>query len=134
MKKQLKCVHNEAINPELGAVCKLREPNSLCEDCKSYQSKIIEDKEIFNEAIVIKAIDELYSQYEADHSLRNIIYIHPMFYNGTFSEDNSCIPDEPEELLTKEEFESKLEDIDYKWRFGLEVLYCYIMKQSLIKN
>ena len=39
MKRELKCVHNKAINPEMGVVCDLRQPNSLCKNCKQYKSK-----------------------------------------------------------------------------------------------
>lgn len=39
MKRELKCIHNKAINPELGVVCELRQPNSLCKNCKTFKSK-----------------------------------------------------------------------------------------------
>ena len=76
-------------------------------------------------------IDELYSCYEAEISLQNVMYIHPMFYNGTFSEDNSCQPPKPEELITKEEFISKLESEsqEYRWNTAFQVLYNYISKK-----
>lgn len=39
MKRQLKCIHNKAINPELGVICDLRKKNSLCSCCKTFKSK-----------------------------------------------------------------------------------------------
>lgn len=39
MKRQLTCVHNTAVLPELGVICEFRKPNSLCRSCKSYKSK-----------------------------------------------------------------------------------------------
>ena len=83
-------------------------------------------KEIFN-----VAIDELYSQYESEHSFRCTRYIHPMFYNGTFSKDNSYQPEKPEPLMTKEEFINELNDSESKWSFGLEVLFFYLFKKTL---
>lgn len=81
--------------------------------------------------ILNEVMDEVYSQYESDHSLRSVIYIHPMFYNGTFSENNSYQPDKPEELLTKEEFINKIdEDITSRWSTAASVLFHYILKQN----
>lgn len=39
MKKQEKCIHNKALNKEMGVVCNLRKPNSLCKYCLTYKSK-----------------------------------------------------------------------------------------------
>jgi hypothetical protein len=39
MKRKLRCVHNKAINPEMGVVCDLKHPNSLCKNCKTFKSK-----------------------------------------------------------------------------------------------
>ena len=39
MKRELKCIHNNAIKPEMGVVCDLRQPNSLCKNCKTFKSK-----------------------------------------------------------------------------------------------
>lgn len=39
LKKSEKCVCNKAAYPELGAICYLRKPNSLCENCKYFKSK-----------------------------------------------------------------------------------------------
>ena len=78
-----------------------------------------------------KIIDELYSCYETEISLQNIRYIHPMFYNGTFSENNSCQPPEPDKLMTKEEFIDKMnsEGEEYRWNTACQVLFNYISKQ-----
>ena len=64
-------------------------------------------------------VDELYSHYEAENSLQNVRYIHPMFYNGTFSENNSYQPPKPEE---------------YRWNTAFQVLYNYISKNLSRKN
>ena len=79
-----------------------------------------------------KIIDELYSYYEAEISLQNIRYIHPMFYNGTFSENNSYQPPEPDKLMTKEEFIEKMnsEGEEYRWNTAFQALYNYISKQK----
>lgn len=39
MKRELRCIHNKAIFPEMGVVCDLRQPNSLCKNCKTFKSK-----------------------------------------------------------------------------------------------
>jgi hypothetical protein len=39
MNKQEKCIHNKAVYPEMGAVCDLRKPNTICKECKLYESK-----------------------------------------------------------------------------------------------
>ena len=90
------------------------------------QKKDMEDKEIFE-----KIIDELYSCYETENSLQNVLYIHPMFYNGTFSENNSYQPPKPDELMTKDEFVVKMNNElgDYRWNTAFKVLYGYISKQ-----
>jgi hypothetical protein len=41
MKRELRCVHNYATNPDMGVECNLREPNSLCKHCKTFESKRI---------------------------------------------------------------------------------------------
>jgi len=80
--------------------------------------------------IINKAIDEVYSAYESDHSLRSVLFIHPMFYNGTYDRNNSCQPEEPEPLMTKKEFISKIdEDTNLKWKMAIQVLFNYILKQ-----
>lgn len=82
------------------------------------------------EKIINETIDELYSQYEIDHSMRSTIYVHPMFYNGTFSKNNEYQLEEPEPLLSKEEFTRKITlEPDSKWGFGFQILYLYISKQ-----
>lgn len=81
--------------------------------------------------ILKKVIDEVYTQYKTDNSLRSAAYIHPMFYNRTFSKNNEYIPEEPETLLTKEEFIEKMNsDVDSKWHIGIQVLYIYLSKQN----
>ena len=78
-------------------------------------------------------IDSVYSSYESENSLQNVAYMHPMFYNGTFSKDNSFQPDKPEELMTKDEFMLKLnnESPEYRWTTALQVLYNYVQKKQL---
>ena len=39
MKRELRCKYNKAINPEMGVVCELREPNSLCRNCNKFKPK-----------------------------------------------------------------------------------------------
>lgn len=77
-----------------------------------------------------EVVNDLYLQYEVDHDMAYIRYIHPMFYNGTFSRDNSHQPEKPEPLLSKEEFANKLEayDPENKWQNGYEVLFSYIAR------
>mgnify|MGYP007100076494 CR=1 FL=1 len=78
-------------------------------------------------------IDELYSYYESENSLQNIMHIHPMFYNGTFSEENSYQPPKPDKLMTKDEFIGKMnnESQEYRWNTAFQVLYNYISKNEL---
>lgn len=54
MKRQLTCLHNKAENPEMGVVCDLREPNSLCKNCKTFQPKfyVIQHDFIFGSGYV----------------------------------------------------------------------------------
>lgn len=87
----------------------------------------MEDNKIFE--III---DELYSCYETEHCIQNIRHVHPMFYNGTFSEKNSYQPPKPAELMTKDEFVEKLntESEEYRWNTAFQVLYWYISKQK----
>jgi len=86
----------------------------------------MEDKELFE-----KIFDELYNRYEAEISLQHIRYIHPMFYNGTFSENNEYQPPKPNELMTRDEFIEKMnnESEEYRWNTAAQVLYNYISKQ-----
>ena len=86
----------------------------------------MEDKEKIE-----KIIDELYSCYETEISLQNVMYIHPMFYNGTFCENNCYQPPIPDELMTRDEFVEKLwgETGEDRWRTSFQVLYNYISKQ-----
>lgn len=79
-----------------------------------------------------KIIGELYSCYETEISLQNVRYFHPMFYNGTFSENNSYQPPKPDKLLTKDEFVEKMnnEGDVYRWNTAFQVLYNYISKQN----
>jgi hypothetical protein len=86
----------------------------------------MEDKEKFK-----NIIDELYSCYEAEISLQNVRYIHPMFYNGTFCENNCYQPPKPDELMTRDEFIEKMnnEGEEYRWNTAFQVLYNYVSKQ-----
>ncbi len=87
----------------------------------------MEDKEVIE-----LIIDELYFCYEAENSLQNVMYIHPMFYNGTFCENNCYQPPEPEALMTREEFVLKLstETPDYRWSTAFQVLYYHIYNRE----
>lgn len=84
-----------------------------------------EDKEIYN-----RVIDELYRIYQAEIMMQNIAYIHPMFYNGTFSENNSYVPPEPEVEMTREEFEKAIADNGekYRWTTAFQALFSYIKR------
>ena len=86
----------------------------------------MEDKEKIE-----KIIDELYSCYEAEISLKNVIYTHPMFYNGTFCENNCYHPPKPDTLMARVEFINKMnsEGEEYRWNTAFQVLYNYISKQ-----
>lgn len=83
-----------------------------------------------NKEIIEHIIDELYSCYEAENSLQNIMHIHPMFYNGTFSEGNSYQPSKPDMLMTRNEFVDKMnnESQEYRWNTAFQVLYNHISK------
>lgn len=74
--------------------------------------------------------NELYLQYEADHSLRSVAHIHPMFYNGTVSKTNEIQTEKPEPLLTKEEFIDEINTLNSKWSFAAEVLAIYLMRNE----
>lgn len=89
--------------------------------------KFIDDKEKID-----TIIDYLYSCYEAEISLQNVRYIHPMFYNGTFSENNTYQPPVPDKLMTKEELIEKMgnEGEEYRWNTAFQVLFNYISKQN----
>ena len=78
-----------------------------------------------------KVIDEVYSQYETDHSFEVSCYHHPMFYNGTFSENNEYKPKKPELLMTRQEFIEKLNDKDSEWLMGVQVLYIYLSREKI---
>lgn len=39
MKKQSRCINNVAPYPEFGVICFLRKENSLCNNCKMFESK-----------------------------------------------------------------------------------------------
>lgn len=85
-----------------------------------------------DKAIIEEIIDQLYTCYESEISLQTIAYIHPMFYNGTFSENNSYQPTKPDQLLTKEEFIIKLnnESPIYRWNTAFQVLFNYMVKHK----
>lgn len=82
--------------------------------------------------LVNNLIDELYNTYEAENSLQNIAYIHPMFYNGTFCKDNCYQPPKPDELMSKDEFIEKMNNssYDYRWNTALESLINYVIKTN----
>ena len=77
-------------------------------------------------------IDELYTYYEGENSFQLTRYLHPMFQNGTFSENNSYQPPKPKKLMTREEFVSKMsnESEEYRWNTALQVLFNHISKQK----
>ncbi len=81
-----------------------------------------------------KIIDELYSCYETEITLQNIMYVHPMFYNGTFCENNCYQPPEPDKLMTRDEFIDKIynEGEKNRWYTAFQVLYNYISKMNTI--
>jgi hypothetical protein len=81
-----------------------------------------------NEEIYDEVIDELYHQYCSEHDMDIMRHIHPMFRNGSFSEDYP-IPEKPEPLMSKEEFSNNIED-DEKWGLAFDVLVSYIYKKE----
>jgi hypothetical protein len=85
-----------------------------------------------DESKVELIINEVYRYYESEIAMQNILYVHPMFYNGSFSENNEYQPAEPEELMTKEEFIEKLnsESYQYRWNTALDALISYVSKQE----
>lgn len=87
------------------------------------------------EELIKDIIDDVYSYYEAEHSLQNLMHNHPMFYNGTFTEDNSYQPDEPEPLLTRKEFEEVIaNDLKSRWATSVQCLYNYRAKEQKLKS
>ncbi len=75
-------------------------------------------------------INTLYDFYELENSMDNIRYIHPMFYNGTFSENNEYQPPKPDPLMSKEDFTTMLNTTDTEWNKVMEVLAFYILRQN----
>jgi hypothetical protein len=86
--------------------------------------------------IIGDIIDELYSYYESEISLQNVVYTHPMFYNNSFSKNNQYHPPKPNELMTKDEFILKMknESCEYRWNTALQVLYNHISKTEFNKK
>lgn len=80
-------------------------------------------EEIFNEVI-----NEVYSHYSANYSLRRIMSIHPMNYNGQLCDKPNHIQEEIEPFLTKDEFLEKLNDDDFKYSTAVTSLFNYISK------
>lgn len=37
LSREIRCIHNDAIYSDMGVICKLREPNSLCKNCKNFK-------------------------------------------------------------------------------------------------
>ncbi len=85
-----------------------------------------------NVDVLEKTFDELYSFYETENSLKNVGYLHPMFYNKSFCENNSHQPPKPKELMTKQEFISKIktESKESRWVTAFKVLYTHILKEK----
>ena len=84
-------------------------------------------EEIFNDTV-----DLIYSIYESEISMQNVMYIHPMFYNGTFSKNNEYQPPVPEPLISKDEFIKNLEKNSHqdRWNTALTVLLHYKLKEN----
>ena len=94
------------------------------------KNRIMKNKE----TIVNEILNELYLQYEAENSMETVRYLHPMFYNGTFSKNNEYQPEKPEPLLTKDEFFDKMnKNSDFKWGFAFQSLFIYISKQEQLE-
>jgi len=81
-----------------------------------------------------EAIDSVYTSYEGEHSFRSVMSIHPMFFNGTFTEDNSYQPTTPDPLMSKDEFIKTIESEseDNRWKTAITVLYLYLLKNRNI--
>jgi hypothetical protein len=77
-----------------------------------------------------EVIDSVYACYEGEHSLQSVMSIHPMFFNGTFTEDNSYQPPTPDPLMSKQEFIKTIESEseDNRWKTAITVLYLYLLK------
>jgi hypothetical protein len=85
-----------------------------------------------NDEIMQIVIDTVYDTYELENDMDHMRYIHPMFYNGTFSENNEYQPPKPEPLMSKEEFEKYLNKGNTEWDNAIQVLTIYIMRQNEI--
>lgn len=85
---------------------------------------------VSKEELEEELINTLYDFYELENSMDNIRYIHPMFYNGTFSENNEYQPPKPDPLMSKEDFTTMLNTTDTEWNKVMEVLAFYILRQN----
>jgi hypothetical protein len=86
-----------------------------------------------NFGLMEETLNEVYRCYEVEHSMAISRWLHPMFINGTFSENNSCQPPNPGELLTKDEFYNQLNtnsEFYKEWGKAITALYFYISKQN----
>ena len=82
-----------------------------------------------NEELEKEIVDTVYDCYKLENDMVHTRYIHPMFYNGSFSKDYP-LPPKPEPLMGKEEFIKMMNTTDSKWNTALEVLAIYIMRQN----
>jgi len=93
-------------------------------------SKYMDEMEI---EAMLKAMDEVYNAYEADHAFKSTMYLHPMFYNETYCENNCYQPEEPQKLMTIDEFFEN-SDIRKEWDRPISILYYYILKELMDKE
>ena len=86
------------------------------------------------EEIKDEVVGTLYDFYELENSMDHIRYIHPMFYNGSFSKNNEYQPPKPEPLMTKEDFTTMINTTDTEWEKVMSVLVFYIMRKNQNKD
>ena len=79
-------------------------------------------------------VNTLYDFYELENGMDHIRYIHPMFYNGTFSKNNEYQPPKPEPLMSKEDFTNMINTTDTEWNKVMEVLAFYILRKNQNKD
>jgi len=73
--------------------------------------------------------DTIYDCYKLDNDMEHTRYIHPMFYNGSFSKDYP-LPPKPKPLMEREVFIEWIGKEETEWTKAIEVLGVYIMRQN----
>ena len=91
------------------------------------------DKE--TEESLNETLDFLYEMYLGEIGMQLTRYVHPMFYNGTYSKNNEVQPPKPDEELSFVDFQKKIldnpEHKDHlKWSHTFQMLFIYINRKK----